>query len=341
MQTQNRKTEHLHIACSENVQFREKTTGLEKIGFKGMDLEYKTLPEINKKEIDLKTSFLGKKFSAPIMVEAITGGCEEARQINRDIAAACEELGLGMGLGSMRAMIENPAMKETYFVRDVAPSIFVAGNIGAAQLLNYPIEKIEKALCAIQADALAIHLNAAQEALQKEGDTNFKGVISAIEKISAKLSKPVFVKEVGHGIGFSVAKKLAKTKIMAIDVAGAGGTSWTGIDSLRGNKEIGETFWDYGIATAESIVECRRAFKKKIIASGGIRTGLDAAKAIALGADLCGIALPVLKAQQAEGKQGVKKYLEKIIEELKIAMFLSGVKNLKQLKKVKITRNNR
>ncbi|MDD5163375.1 MAG: type 2 isopentenyl-diphosphate Delta-isomerase [Candidatus ainarchaeum sp.] len=339
MQTQNRKTEHLKIACSENVQFREKTTGLEKIGFKGIDLEYKTLPEINKKEISLQAEFLGKKFSAPIIVEAITGGTEEARQINRDIAGACEELGIGMGLGSMRAMIENPALKETYFVRDIAPKIFLAGNIGAAQLLQYPIEKIEKAIEEIKADALAIHLNAAQEALQKEGDTNFKGVLNAIEKISAKLSKPVYVKEVGHGIGFSVAKKLAKTKIKAIDVAGAGGTSWTGIDSLRGNKELGETFWDYGIATAESIVQCRKAFKKKIIASGGIRTGLDIAKAIALGADMAGIALPVLKAQQEAGKEGVKKYLEKIIEELRIAMFLSGAKSLKELKKVKITKS--
>ena len=336
MQTQNRKLEHLRIACNQNVQFREKTTGFEKIGFKGIDLEYKTLPEINKKEISLETEFLGKKFSAPLMVEAITGGCEEATQINKDIAKACQSLGIGMGLGSMRAMIEKPELKETYFVRDVGPGIFLAGNIGAAQLLQYSAKQIEKALKEIGADALAIHLNAAQEALQKEGDTNFRGVLKAIDSISRKLKKPVYVKEVGHGISEGIAKKFAKTKIKAIDVAGAGGTSWTGIDSLRGNKELGETFWDYGIATAESIVQCRKNFKGKIIASGGIRSGLDVAKAIALGADLAGIALPVLKAQQEAGSEGVKKYLEKVIEELRIAMFLSGAKNLKELKKAKI-----
>jgi isopentenyl-diphosphate delta-isomerase len=303
-------------------------------------LEYKTLPEINKKEISLKTEFLGKKFSAPVYSEAITGGAEESIKINKDIAAACEELGLGMGLGSMRAMLEKPSLKETYYIRDVAPTIFLAGNIGAAQLLKYSSSEIEKALKEIKADALAVHLNAAQEALQKEGDTDFKGILKAISSISSKLKKPVFVKEVGHGISYSVAKALAKTKIKAIDVAGAGGTSWTGIDSLRGNKELGETFWDYGISTAESIVQCRKAFKGPIIASGGIRTGLDIAKAIALGADLGGMALPVLKAQQSGGKEGVKKYLEKVIEELKISMFLSGVKNIKELKKVKIARLN-
>ncbi|MBN1941138.1 MAG: type 2 isopentenyl-diphosphate Delta-isomerase [Candidatus Diapherotrites archaeon] len=340
MSTQKRKTEHLDIACNQNVQFREKKTGFEKIGFKEIELEYKTLPEIDKKEIKLETKFLGKKFSAPLLVGAITGGCTEATQINKDIAGACEELGLGMCLGSMRAMLEKPELKETYFVRDVAPNIFLAGNIGAAQLPQYSIEKIEKALKEIKADALAIHLNAAQEALQKEGDTNFKGALKAIAKVSRELSKPVYVKEVGHGISGRIAKELAKTKIKAIDVAGAGGTSWTGIDSLRGNAELGETFWDYGIPTVQSIVECRKAFKGAIVASGGVRTGLDVAKAIALGADIAGIALPVLKAQQTGGKEGVKKYLEKVIEELRIAMFLSGAKNLKELKKIKIANRN-
>jgi len=338
-QTQSRKTEHLKIACNEKVEFREKTTGLEKIGFKGIDLEYKTLPEINKKEIDLETSFLGKEFKAPVFVEAITGGCEEAGKINKDIAGACEELGLGMCLGSIRAMIENHSLEETYFVRDKAPNIFLAGNIGAGQTTKFSVEQIENALQELRADALAIHLNAAQEALQKEGDTDFKGTLKAIEKISEKLKMPVYVKEVGHGISQGVAKELAKTNIKAIDVAGAGGTSWTGIDSLRGNKELGETFWDYGIPTAESIVQCRKEFKGQIIASGGIRTGLDIAKAIALGADLGGMALPVLKAQQTGGKEGVKKYLQKVIEELKIAMFLSGAKNIAELKKVKITKS--
>lgn len=330
--TQNRKTDHLRIAVSNDMQFREKTTGLEKLSFKGVDLKYKALPEIGKKEIILKTEFLGKKLKAPLIVEAMTGGIEEAKKINKDIAKACEQLGIGMGLGSQRAMIENPNLKETYYVRDVAPTIFLAGNIGVTELGKHSTEEIEDAIKAVKADALAVHINATQAAMQPERETDFKGCLKEIKKLATQFSKPVYVKEVGHGIDFETAKALSKTEITAIDVGGAGGTSWAAIDSKRNDKRIGETFWDFGIPTAKSIVQCRKAFKGKIIASGGIRTGLDCAKAIALGADICGIALPVLKAQQKEGSQGVKKMLEKIAEELKIAMFLVGAKNLKQLK---------
>lgn len=337
--TQNRKQDHIRISLEESVQFREKTTGLERFSFGGIDLQYNALPEMNKAEIDLGTEFLGKKFNAPLIVEAITGGVEEAKKINKDIARVCEELGIGMGLGSQRAMIENPTLKDTYFVRDVAPGIFLAGNIGVTELGHYSAEEIEKAVETVGADALAIHVNAAQAAMQPEKETNFKGRLEEIKKLAEQFKKPVYIKEVGHGIDFETAKSLAKTGIKAIDVAGAGGTSWTAIDSKRGHKEIGETFWDIGIPTAESIAQCRKAFKGKIIASGGIRTGLDCAKAIALGADLCGLALPVFKAQQKEGSNGVKKLLEKIIEELRIAMFLTGSKNLSQLKKKAIVKS--
>ncbi len=339
-QTQNRKTEHLQIGIKENVQFKEKTTGLEKLSFKNIDLDYKTLPEIDKKDINLETVFLGKKFNAPLMVEAITGGIEEAKKINKDIAKACEELGIGMGLGSQRAMIEDPSLKDTYFVRDVAQSIFLAGNIGVTELGKYSVEDLEKAIESVKADALAIHVNSAQAAMQPEKETDFKGRLKEIEKLAKEFKKPVYVKEVGHGIDFETAKALAKTGIKAIDVGGAGGTSWTAIDSKRGNKSIGETFWEIGVPTAESIVQCRKAFKGKIIASGGIRTGLDCAKAIALGADIGGLALPVLKAQEKGGSKAVKELLEKIIEELRIAMFLVGAKNLKQLKNKIIIRSS-
>jgi len=332
MSTKSRKTAHIRIAVSENVQFRKKTTGLEKISFENIDLQYKALPELDKKEINLNTEFLGKKFKAPLMAEAITGGVEEAKKINRDIAKACEQLGIGMGLGSQRAMIEKPALKETYAVRDAAPTIFLAGNIGITELGKYNAKEIERALLAVGADALAVHINAAQAAMQPEKETNFKNRLKELEKIVKQLKKPVYVKEVGHGIGLETAKALAKTGVKAIDVAGAGGTSWIAVDSLRGNKSMGETFWDFGIPTAESIIQCRKAFKGKIIASGGIRSGLDCAKAIGLGADICGIALPVLKAQQAGGSAAVEKYLKKIIEELRTAMFLVGAKNLQQLK---------
>jgi len=313
---------------------------LEEISFKNIDLSYRALPELDKKDIRIATEFLGVKFKAPIMIEAITGGVEESKKINKDLAKACEEIGIGMGLGSQRAMIENPSLKKTYFVRDVAPNIFLAGNIGVTELGKYSVGKIEHAIEDIKADALAIHINAAQAVMQPEKETDFRGRLKEIRKITKQFRKPVYVKEVGHGIGFETARELAKTGIKAIDVAGAGGTSWTAIDSLRGNKRLGETFWDFGIPTAESIMQCRKAFKGKIIASGGIRNGLDCAKAIAIGADLCGLALPTLKAQQKGGYKEVKKLLERIIDELRIAMFLTGAKELKQLKdKIVIKRN--
>jgi len=337
--TQNRKRDHLKIASSKNVQFKKKTTGLEKFSFENTELSYRALPEIDKNEINLKTEFLGKKFNAPLMVEAITGGVEEANKINKDIAKACEQVGIGMGIGSQRAMIEKPELKETYFVRDIAPNIFLAGNIGVTELGKYPTKEIGKAIDSIGADALAVHINAAQAAMQPEGETNFKNRLNEIKKIVTELKKPVYVKEVGHGIDFETAEKLAKTGIRAIDVAGAGGTSWTVIDSMRNNKSVGETFREIGIPTIESIIQCRKAFKGKIIASGGIRNGADCAKAIALGADLCGIALPILKAQQKGGAKEVKKYLENIIEELRTAMFLSGAKNLRQLRNKTLVKN--
>ncbi len=325
-----RKEDHLEIALNQDVGFREKTTELEKI-----KLEYNCLPEIALKDIDCSTEFLGKKFSAPLMVSALTGGIPRAKKINREIAEACQELGIGMGLGSQRAMLENKALAKTYKVRDVAPGIFLAGNIGAAQLKEYDVEEIAWLVEEIEADALAIHLNAAQEALQPEGTPDFRGALEEIKKIAKALEKPVYVKEVGHGISRIAAKRLAKTGIAAIDVQGAGGTSWIGIDSLRGNKELGKTFWDFGIPTAVSVFECSREYRGPIIASGGIRSGVDIIKGIILGASLGGIALPVLKAQNRGGKKGAKEYLERIIKEIRTGMFLLNSKTIKDLRKKK------
>ncbi|MEM0360244.1 MAG: type 2 isopentenyl-diphosphate Delta-isomerase [Candidatus Diapherotrites archaeon] len=330
MGIEKRKEEHLDIALKENVCFKSVTTGLEKV-----QLQYNCLPDISLEEIDCSTEFLGKKLSAPLIVSAITGGTERAKKINKDIAKACQKLGLGMGLGSQRAMIEKPELKETYYVRDVAPDIFLAGNIGATQLMEFSIDRIEKALLDVGADALAIHLNAAQEAVQPDGTPDFRMAFEKIAEISKKLKKPVYVKEVGHGISWMVARKLAKTNIKAIDVQGAGGTSWIGLESLRGNRELGETFWDFGIPTAISIYECRQEFKGQIIASGGIRNGLDIIKGIILGADLGGIGLPVLKAQAEGGEKGVEEYLRKRINEIRIGMFLLNAKKIPDLKKKK------
>lgn len=334
--TKSRKSEHIKICLEKDVQFKEKTTGFERMDFTSVDLTYNSLPEINKKDINTETKFLGKKFFAPLMVTAITGGVKEAKTINRDIAKACQALGLGMGLGSQRAMLEDKKVSNTYKVRDIAPDIFIAGNIGVLQIQEYSVSDIAWMLEVVEADALAIHINAAQEALQKDGSTVFEGGLKRIKKLVKNLKKPVYVKEVGHGISAKVAKKLSETGIKAIDIAGAGGTSWIGVDSLRGNEEIGEVFWDFGIPSLESLIQVKESFKGQIVASGGVRNGLEMAKALVLGADMCGIALPVLKAQNAGGTKGVQKYLEKRINELKTAMFLTGAKNIKELKKQQV-----
>jgi len=335
IQTKKRKGEHIRIVLEKKVSFKDKTTGLEDVSLKEVELIFSALPQVDKKKIDLKTKLFSKKFSAPIMVSGMTGGIKVAKKINKDIAKACEELGLGMGVGSQRAMIENRKLSDTYFVRDVAPNIFLSGNIGAAQLQEYSIKQIKSAIKDIGADALAIHLNAAQEAVQKEGDTNFSDTLKLIKKTVAQIKKPVYIKEVGNGISKEVAMQLKKTGVKAIDVQGAGGTTWVGVETYRGNKEIGKTFWDIGIPTTLSVMETRKAFKGTIIASGGIRTGLDIVKCIVLGADMASMAYPVLKAQNSGGTKGVKRFLEKVIEEIRVGMFLVGAKNIKELKKKK------
>ena len=335
-ETKNRKDEHIKICLEEDVQFRKKTACFDDVGFGGIDLRYKSLPETSKSEISLETEFLGKTFSAPLMVSGMTGGTEKGENINRDIAKACQELGIGMGLGSQRAMLENRELSHTYKVRDVAPDIFLAGNIGVLQLGEYSVEDLEWMLEKVGADALAIHINAAQEAVQKDGGSDFKGGVEKIRKVAGALGKPVYVKEVGHGISMEVAKLLSATEIKAIDVGGAGGTSWVGVESFRGNKEKGELFWDIGIPTPVSILKVRKVFNGKIIASGGIRSGLDVVKSLILGADIGEIALPVLKAQDTAGSKGVKEYLEEKIEEIRTSMFLAGANDVKELKEKKV-----
>jgi isopentenyl-diphosphate Delta-isomerase len=331
--TEKRKIDHLKLCSQKNVSFKEKTTLLECV-----ELNYSSLPEISLKEVDLSTKFFGKNFSFPFIVSAITGGAQISKKVNLDIAKACSEIDVGLGLGSMRAMIEKPSLKETYFVKKDFPNIFVAGNIGVAQLNNYSTQKIESVLQSVEVDALAIHINSAQEAMQPEGDTDFSNLIEKILVFSEEISIPVYVKEVGHGISFDIAKKLEKTKIKAIDVQGAGGTSWTRVDSLRHEKSFGNIFRDIGWPTALSIINTKKALKnsnKKIIASGGIRNGFEAIKSISLGAHMVGNALPILQAQQKNGFIGVKDYLQNFKKEMEIASFLSGCKNISELQKQK------
>jgi isopentenyl-diphosphate Delta-isomerase len=326
MKINDRKLDHLRI-CAENQVEKGDT------GFESIQLVHKALPELDFDKIDTSTKFLGKKLAYPIIIEAMTGGVAEAGRINKEIASVAQELGIGFGVGSQRAAIEDATLEDTFKVRDVAPDILLIANLGAVQLnYGYGISECKRAIDMIKADALALHLNALQEVVQPEGDRNFAGLTNKINDIASRLNKPVIIKETGCGISYNVAKQLKN--ISAIDVSGAGGTSWSLVESYRRGgltKEIGQSFAEWGIPTTDAIIDSAK-LKKPIIASGGIRTGIEAAKAIAIGGDCVGLALPVLKAYQKGGKSEVKNCLDKFIYELKTAMFLTGCGTIKQLK---------
>ncbi len=324
--TESRKDDHIRICLEKDVEFVKSN------GFEHVDLEHRALPEIDKDEIDLKTEFLGKKFEYPLFIEAMTGGTRRGGKINKNLAKAAEALGIGMGVGSQRAMLENPELARTYFVRDVGPGIFLLGNIGAAQLGQYDIEKILDIVKAIKADGLAVHLNVAQELAQQEGDKSWKGIYSDIKYLCKQAKFPVIAKETGCGISGKLSEDLVSAGVKAIDIAGAGGTSWVKVDSYRTKEDVSH-IEEWGIPTAEALKDVRGA-KVPVIASGGIRTGVEVAKAIAMGASLAGLALPLLK-PATESPESVRKHLEKMISQLKDAMFLVGAKNLKELRKTR------
>ncbi len=328
---QSRKKEHVEAVLNGNVGYRHKTNG-----FEAVDFEHCALPELDWEEIDTATEFLGFKLKAPLMVTGMTGGYADAETINNDIAAACEAEGVAFGLGSMRAMIEKPELKATFSVRKRAPKTFIAGNIGGIQLKKIPVEKIRAALDDIGANALCIHLNPSQEAVQAGGDVDWKGVLPAIENCCKKLGKPVIVKEVGSGISGPVARRLEAAGASAIDVAGAGGTSWVAVELARGGNVEGGVLWDWGVPTAVAVQQVRHATKLPIIASGGIRSGLEAAKAIRLGAALAGGAAPFIKAQKQGGTKAVQKEIQSWVSQLKMAMLCTGSTDLKALRNARL-----
>ena len=334
--TRKRKADHIRIATSYNVQARKNTTGLEDI-----HLIHRALPEVDREKIDLSITVFNHRFAAPIMVSAITGGTGEARKINATIATVVEEFGLGMGVGSQRAALEDKRLEKTFaIVRKKAPTAFLVANIGGVQLARgYHIKEAKKAVEMIDADALAIHLNPLQEAVQPEGETSFKGVLEKIGEVAKELGKPIIVKETGAGIAAEEARKLEAVGVKGIDVSGAGGTSFAAVEYFRAkggrniyHRRLGDVFWDWGIPTAISIVEVTQTVKIPVIASGGVRSGLDAAKALALGASLASLAQPALQAA-IEGVKKTRKMLRLLIEELRNAMFLVGAENPQQLQK--------
>lgn len=332
--TRTRKAEHIRISLNQNVQARKTTTG-----FEDVNLIHRALPEIDKQKVDLSTTVFGHKFSAPMIAGAITGGTQEATKINATIAEAVEKLGLGMGVGSQRAAIEDRTLEKTFAIaRKKAPTAFLIANLGGVQLVNgYGLKELRKALEMIEADAIAIHLNALQETAQPEGQTNFKGVLEKIGEIAEELDKPVIAKETGAGIASEEAKKLQAAGVEGIDVSGAGGTSWAAVEyyraKRRGNKSqciLGDVFWDWGIPTAASVVEVCQSVKIPVIASGGIRDGVDVAKALALGASLTGLSQPILQAA-VKGVGETCSSLELIMNELRNAMFLVGASSIQKL----------
>lgn len=330
-----RKREGIEIPLNKDVQAKTTSTYLEYV-----KLIHNALPELDYDEIDISTTFLKRKFSAPLIIDSMTGGAPEAARINGRLGELAEKYGFAMGLGSQRAGLESKQLAETYSIaRKNAPSAFLIANIGGAQLAKgLTIENIKKIIDMIQADALVIHLNPLQELIQPEGEPKYKGVFSKISEISGDLDVPVIVKEVGAGISKEVAVKLEVAGVSAINVAGAGGTSWAGVEKLRAEASnndlkthLGEIFWDWGIPTAASLIEVKKTVKVPIIASGGLRNGMEMAKCIVLGASMCAMAYPFLL-KAAESKEQLFNFADTVIAELKSTMFLIGAMNLSVLK---------
>ncbi len=321
--TGKRKLDHLHIAARERVEYGD-------TWFDDVILVHESVPELDLNDINTKTKFLGKELKYPFMIVGMTGGVEEAKEINRDIAKVAENLGIGFGLGSQRAMLERAETWESYYVREEAPKTLVIGNIGLAQLGDYPKDKIKKAMKKIGADAMAVHMNPAQEAVQPEGDWDFKDKLPLLKELAGEI--PVIAKEVGNGVCREIAIKLRHAGVKAVDIGGFGGTNWVLIEAMRHGEKT--PFINWGIPTAASVLEVAPILPA--IATGGIRNGMEAAKAIALGASLVGIGLPALRWYLAGGKELLETNLIRMLHEFKIAMFLTGSSNVRELKETNL-----
>lgn len=330
LQTTLRKSNHIKICLEQDVAFTKRN------GFERFDLEPAALPEIDLCAIDTNCLFGGKEFSAPFLIEAMTGGAPESYQINKNLAVAAQRCGIGMMLGSQRAMLLSPGLAYTYQVRQFAPDIFLVGNIGASQLKEFSVLEIHRMVDSVAADALAIHLNAVQELCQPEGNTDWTGVLLKIEELTADLQVPVIVKETGSGMTAGTVKALERAGVSAIDIGGAGGTSWAKVEHFRGSA-VARHFLEWGIPTAESLIECARAVDLPIIASGGIRNGVEIVKAIALGASLTGMAFPFLRPATVSAEAVVEK-IESLKKELIHTMFLIGTANLGEIDKTRLRR---
>lgn len=330
--TQTRKADHLRICLDEDVQFHANTNGLERYRF-----THCCLPELDRHQIDLTTMFLSKQLSAPLLISSMTGGTEQAKIINQRLAQVAQHYKIAMGVGSQRVAVEKPQVASTFAVRSHAPDILLFANLGAVQLnYNYGLDQCLRVVDLLEADALILHLNPLQECIQTKGDTNFRGLLDKICVLCTKLPVPVIAKEVGNGISAAMAHKLIEAGVKAIDVAGAGGTSWAKVESERAEtplqRRLGITFADWGLPTAECITSIRSAAPAvPLIASGGLRHGLDVAKALALGADIGGMALPFLQAA-AQSEAALDSLVEVLIAEMTTVLLCTGNATIEQLK---------
>ena len=327
-----RKAEHIQLALESRMQLRRHFFDL-------YEFEHCALPEIDLAEVDPATEFLGKPLAGPLLISCMTGGTADAEKINRNLAAGAERVGVALGVGSQRKAIEDPSTRRTFQVRDVAPDIPLLANLGAVQLnYGYGIEQCRAAVEMIGADALVFHLNPLQEAIQPEGDGNFSELLPKMAEVVAALGVPVIAKEIGMGLSERVGRQLAEIGIRILDTAGSGGTSWARIEGARADDaELGELFADWGIPTTASIRALSGIPDVTVIASGGIRNGLDLAKAIALGADLGGLAYPFLSSA-TESDEAVAARIDRTLHELKICMFCVGARDLDALRNTPLLR---
>jgi isopentenyl-diphosphate delta-isomerase len=325
-----RKRDHLDLCATGDVGFRDRTTL-----FECVRLVHDALPEIHLDELDTSVTLLGKKLRAPIVIAAMTGGTDEAAEVNQTLAAVAEARGYGFGLGSQRAMHKNGGLEWTYKVREHAPNTLVLGNVGLVQAIQMSFPQLRDLAGRVGADALCVHLNPAMEIVQPEGDKDFRGGHQFFERAVHEIGIPIVAKETGNGIGPRKAEKLRRAGVKHVDTSGAGGTSWVGVETLRaaeGAKRLGEALWDWGVPTAASVVACHARGFDSIIATGGVLTGSDVAKAIALGATAAGIARPTLKALREGGRAGVERFLDDVERELRAVMLLTGSKTLADLR---------
>ncbi|MDD4137894.1 MAG: type 2 isopentenyl-diphosphate Delta-isomerase [Methanoregula sp.] len=333
--TSSRKLDHLRICAGEPVECGD-------AGFGDIRFVHNALPECDMGRIDLSARFFAHTFSSPLFISAMTGGHPGTKDVNARLARTAERYGIGMGVGSQRAALENPNLEDTFgVVRDEAPHAFLVANLGVVQLRDHGIEWADRAVEMIKADALAIHLNFLQEAIQPEGDHNAVGCFGAIEELCRDFKTPVIVKETGCGISAATAQKCWGVGVRAIDIGGWGGTSWAAVESVRADKSthpqekslktLGQDLTGWGIPTVVSLAEVL-ATGGPVIASGGVRSGLDIAKSLAFGADLCGMALPFLKPAM-ESDEALVRTIDAIHRELTVAMFLTGSSGIADLRK--------